>query len=325
MASDAFQFILDKVNIANNYDDIVILGTLYIILKTNNEYDNFFKKTIVSPDEYEDVFKNPDINIFTDFVCKLLLKDYEDQHLRGKCSAITTELKFDFTDFSVEFDNKANTGTFNKDATKKSFVQKFVDLAQVFYEIQFSDDMFKSTHDFSALSLEANRLQNKKEKTFQVVYYTDAKTNNHKIQSKDFNELIDVNFETVSDHKILRKKVIIPPIGSEVTHQIIILDHSKMTDAQINEIIKLVTIDTVIILVGKTATSAKSYVNIKTLNKLSSGNTATSQSFTMCHGNKSKTYSFDAYIHGDSFECDNFVSILPFIVFRNIVVYIKSD
>lgn len=324
MASDAFQFILNKVNIANNYDDFVILGTLYIILKTNNAYDNFFK-TNVSPDEYEKVFKNPDINIFTDFVCKLLLKDDEEVNLTDKCSAITTELKFDFTDFSVEFDNKANTGKFNKEATKRSFVQKFVNLAQVFYEIQFSANMFKSTNDFNDLSMEVNRLHNKKEKTFQVVYYTDARTNNHKIKSKDFDELIDVNFETVSDHKILRKKVIIPPIGSAVTHQIIILDHSKMTDTQINEIIKLVTIDTVIILVGKTATTNKSYVNIKTLNKLSSGNTATSQSFTMCHGSKSKTYSFDAYIDGDSFECDNFVSILPFIVFRNIVVYIKSD
>jgi hypothetical protein len=324
MAWDAFRFILEKVQEVNNYDDFVILGTLYIILKTNNEYDNFFK-TIVSPNEYEDVFKNPDINIFTDFVCKLLLKDDEEVKLKDKCSAITTDLKFDFTDFSVAFDNKANTGTFDKDATKKNFVKNFVSLAQVFYEIQFSNDMFKSTHDFSALSLDVNRLQNKEEKTFQVVYYTDARTNNHKIQSDDFNELIGVNFETVSDHKILRKKVIIPPIGSEVTHQVIILDHSKMTDAQITEIIKLCTIDTVIILVGKTATSTKSYVNIKTLNKLSAGNTANQHSFIMCHGSKSTTYSFDANIKDDNFECDNFVSILPFIVFSNIVVYIKSD
>jgi hypothetical protein len=321
MAWDAFEFIIEKVNEINNYDDFVILGTLYIILKANNKYQDFFSN-IVSSNEYEDVFKNPDINIFTDFVCKLLLKDDEQVNLKNKCSEITTELKFDFTDFYVEFDNKAKTGIFDKGDTKKSFVEKFVSLAQVFYEIQFSAVLFKSTHDFS---LVVNRLQNKTEKTFQVVYYTDAKTNNHKIQSDDFDELIDVNFETVSDHKILRKKVIIPPIGSAVTHQIIILDHSKMTDGQITEIIKLVTIDTVIILVGKTATTTKSYVNIKTLNKLSSGNTATLQSFTMFHGSKSKTYSFDANINGDSFECENFVTILPFIVFRNIVVYIKSD
>ena len=322
MAWDAFRFILEKVQEVNNYDDFVILGTLYIILKEDDVYTRFFS-TITSPDEYEKVFKNPDINIFTDFVCKLLLKD--DANLTNKCSAITTELKFDFTDFSVEFNNKANAGTFDKEETKKNFVKNFVSLAQVFYEIQFSNDMFKNLKDFNDLSVQVGRLQSKKEKTFQVVYYTDAKKNNYKIQSNEFDELIDVNFETVSDHKILRKKVIIPPIGSEVTHQVIILDHSKMTDAQITEIIKLCTIDTVIILVGKTATSTKSYVNIKTLNKLSAGNTANQHSFIMCHGSKSTTYSFDANIKDDNFECDNFVSILPFIVFSNIVVYIKSD
>ncbi len=324
MAWGAFEFIIEQVAQINNYDDFVILGTLYIILKANDEYTQFFSK-ITSHDEYEKVFKNPDINIFTDFVCKLLLKDDEEANLLKKCSAITTELTFNFTDFSVEFNNKANTGTFVKEHTKKNFVKNFVSLAQVFYEIQFSNDMFKNLKDFNDLSVHVDRLQSKNEKTFQVIYYTDAKTKNHKIESEDFEKLIDVNFETVSDHKILRKKVIIPPIGSEVTHQVIILDHSKMTDDQITEIIKLCTIDTVIILVGKTATSTKSYVNIKTLNKLSTGNTAKAHSFIMCHGSKSTTYSFDAYINGDSFECDNFVSILPFIVFSNIVVYIKSD
>ena len=240
-----------------SYDDTVVLGTLLVILRSNQTaYDTHFVtqngtdtnlKILQNSADSKNFFDPNAKNIFG-FVKEVLLKESENP---PNSSSITPEIELEIVNnenagIKIQFDNKATlgatTGTFDKDATKSNFEKNFINLAQVFYECGFGTTVQKAvlTNQInSGLSAEIadlafinsdigfckTILKNLKNKTTLHVLYCNGATVRQRYNEKDFTNLPNVKFTTnkipgrcISSIKDYVKK------NKSATHTIVFLD-----------------------------------------------------------------------------------------------------
>ena len=257
-----FEYLIDKLN-DTNYDETVILGTLLVILQSNvDKYTDHFDSIVFGSSntvfdeefkpQFDGVFGDDERNIFTDVVAKMLLVD----------DIIVDDVTFSFKDFTIVFNNKCET-----------FEQKFINLAQVFYEMQFCGNKLMGVTGVSDLRgihnimVIVENILMTKQKSLQVVYYNNKYLKkDDRMKAEEFPSS-NVDFQRVAAVKDLKKKVSVPT-SSDIKHQIIILDDPKMEVDKINNLIKLCNLDTVMILVGidGAVTSTNDFVHIKKVN-----------------------------------------------------------
>jgi ankyrin repeat protein len=253
-----FEYFIEKLN-DTNYDETVILGTLLVILESNvDKYQTYFdsnvfgsSKTVFEEEfqpEFDGIFGDTERNIFTDVVAKMLLD-----------TDVIVDMTFSFKDFTIVFDNKPET-----------FEQKFINLAQVFYEMQFCGDKLTGVTDVTDLRriheimVIVENILMAKQKSLQVVYFNNKFLKKYdRMKAEEFPSS-NVDFQRVAAVKDLKKKVSVQT-SSDIKHQIIILDDPKMEVDKINKLIELCNVDTVMILVGidGAVTSTNDFVHIK--------------------------------------------------------------
>ena len=253
-----FEYLIEKLN-ETNYDETVILGTLLVILESNvDKYLEYFDSEVFGSNkrlfdeefkpEFDGIFLDTERNIFTDVVKKMLLDN-----------DIIVDMTFSFNDFTIDFNNRLET-----------FQQKFINLAQVFYEMQFCGNKLTGVTGLTDLKrireimVIVENILMTKQKSLQVVYFNNKYfKNDDRMKPEEFPSS-NVDFERVAAVKDLKKKVSVPT-SSDIKHQIIILDDPKMEVDKINKLIELCNVDTVMILVGigGTLTSTKDFVHIK--------------------------------------------------------------
>jgi ankyrin repeat protein len=256
-----FEYFIEKLN-DTNYDETVILGTLLVILESNvDKYIGYFdsqvfgsSQTVFKEDfqpEFDGIFGDTERNIFTDVVAKMLLD-----------TDVIVDMTFSFKDFTIVFDNKRQT-----------FEQKFINLAQVFYEMQFCGDKLMDVTGVSELKgiheimVIVENILMAKQKSLQVVYFNNKYFDNYdRMKAEEFPSS-NVDFQRVRAVKDLKKKMSVPT-SSDIKHQIIILDDPKMEVDKINNLMELCNVDTVMILVGidEKVINNNEFVHIKKVN-----------------------------------------------------------
>jgi hypothetical protein len=135
-----------------NYDNIIVLGTLLVILRANEAaYNTFFNNGANAA-----IFTNLQNNIGNvdafEFVKQVLLNSSNVGNSPGKDVKTNIQLKIQNGDnknaIQIDFNNHdiTNTAGFNPDQTKLNLEQKFINLAQVFYECGFNGKVFDATN-----------------------------------------------------------------------------------------------------------------------------------------------------------------------------------
>ena len=196
-----FEYFIEKLN-DTNYDETVILGTLLVILESNvDKYIGYFDSQVFGSSsqtvfqqefqpEFDGIFGDTERNIFTDVVAKMLLD-----------TDVIVDMTFSFKDFTIVFDNKLQT-----------FEQKFINLAQVFYEMQFCGDKLMGVTGVSDLRriheimVIVENILMAKQKSLQVVYFNNKfLKKDDRMKAEEFPSS-NVDFQSVAAVKDLKKK-----------------------------------------------------------------------------------------------------------------------
>jgi hypothetical protein len=229
--------LIDKMN-KTSYDDTVILGTLLILLESNKDaYQNFFKE------EGKKIEITEDTNIFIDVASDILNK-------------IRVEQNFEFKDFKANYNNLPQiTDIMNNsddpEKTQTNFEQNFVNLAQVFYEMQFcGDKLVTSDTNIQNIMVIVENMLLTKPKSLQVTYYNNKRLlNDDRIKQEEFANIANVDFGRAATLRDLKKRVSVPT-DSTIKHQIVVLDDPEIGVDKIEELVDLCNIYTVFILVN---------------------------------------------------------------------------
>ena len=229
--------LIDKMN-KTSYDDTVILGTLLILLESNKEaYKTVFKEGGEKKEITEDT------NIFIDVASDILNKTHVEQ-------------KFEFKDFKANYNNLPQiTDIMNNsddpEKTQTNFEQNFVNLAQVFYEMQFcGDKLVTSDTNIQNIMVIVENMLLTKPKSLQVTYYNNKRLlNDDRIKQEEFANIANVDFGRAATLKDLKKRVSVPT-DSTIKHQIVVLDDPEIGVDKIKELVDLCNIYTVFILVN---------------------------------------------------------------------------
>ncbi len=201
-----------------NYDNIIVLGTLLVILRANEAaYDAFFNNAANAANAaiFTDLQNNIDKVDAFEFVKQVLLNSGAGDS-PGKDVKTNIQLKIQNGDnknaIQIDFNNNdmLSTSGINADQTKLNLEQKFINLAQVFYECGFNGKVFDANFlsgsaaidkdiintDIVKCQLALNAIA-QKDIEFKIhVIYCSGITTFSRFNEKDFTALKNINFET---------------------------------------------------------------------------------------------------------------------------------
>ncbi len=264
--------LIDKMN-KTSYDDTVILGTLLILLESNKDaYKTFFKE-----EEGKKIEITEDTHIFADIVSDILNKTHVEQ-------------EFEFNDFKANYNNLPQKNLLDDsddpEKTQTNFEQNFVNLAQVFYEMQFcGDKLVTSDTNIQNIMVIVENMLLTKPKSLQVTYYNNKRLlNDDRIKQEEFANIANVDFGRAATLRDLKKRVSVPT-ESNIKHQIVVLDDPTMLYAKIQDLIDLCNVDTVMIVVNNVEgpVSEKEFVRIVSVEPLKKGGAKKYSSIHRCN------------------------------------------
>jgi hypothetical protein len=203
--------------IDKDYDRYIILGTLWVIIKSNEPaYDAHFG---ANHPEFQDLIETKNsISRLKDgdafgIVKKILL---QTAAASGVAPDIPTVIILTIKNgdnrkaIQITFDNKANKSTYDKPGFIASFEQNFINLAQVFYECGFGGTITEGTLNGAPISnvvinamnsqlgtmkTKLSEIKKNLSKKIHLIYCSGAKSFS-RFKSDDFEELNNIKFDT---------------------------------------------------------------------------------------------------------------------------------
>jgi hypothetical protein len=226
-ATTIYDYVKNKMINTLKYDETVVLGTLLVILRSNEtNYETHFASVVTGGSDtnlqilmnLETTGKNyfdPNAKNIFGFVKEVLLKTIATPR---NSSSVTTEIELDIVNdgnegIKIKFDNKENTGAFDAIQTKTNFEKNFINLAQVFYECGFGTIVQEAVLTDQATSFSPAKIADLTEinsviqfckdkltklidkKSLHVIYCNGASVK-QRFKEKDFNNLPNVKFTT---------------------------------------------------------------------------------------------------------------------------------